>query len=97
MIRGPPICTRTDTLFPYTTLFRSVGLLGTRDQADQLDVRGDGGDQERHDQQRADGQLEPRRGRQTDPWQVPELVEERRVHLARGDRDRKSTRLNSSH
>src|SRR3546814_2951055 len=23
MIRGPPISTRTDTLFPYTTLFRS--------------------------------------------------------------------------
>src|SRR3546814_9330089 len=24
MIRGPPRATRTDTLFPYTTLFRSV-------------------------------------------------------------------------
>src|SRR3546814_15457035 len=24
MIRGPPISTRTDTLFPYTTLFRSL-------------------------------------------------------------------------
>src|SRR3546814_1956824 len=24
MIRRPPISTRTDTLFPYTTLFRSV-------------------------------------------------------------------------
>src|SRR3546814_5234616 len=23
MLRRPPICTRTDTLFPYTTLFRS--------------------------------------------------------------------------
>src|SRR3546814_994192 len=28
MIRRPPISTRTDTLFPYTTLFRS--LLGLR-------------------------------------------------------------------
>src|SRR3546814_13227799 len=28
MIRRPPISTRTDTLFPYTTLFRSDG--GTR-------------------------------------------------------------------
>src|SRR3546814_12425346 len=27
MIRLPPICTRTDTLFPYTTLFRSVNML----------------------------------------------------------------------
>src|SRR3546814_6127932 len=27
MIRRPPRATRTDTLFPYTTLFRSVGEL----------------------------------------------------------------------
>src|SRR3546814_2854639 len=27
MIRRPPRSTRTDTLFPYTTLFRSLGLL----------------------------------------------------------------------
>src|SRR3546814_10603158 len=27
MIRRPPRSTRTDTLFPYTTLFRSVGLV----------------------------------------------------------------------
>src|SRR3546814_2443258 len=26
MIRRPPISTRTDTLFPYTTLFRSAAL-----------------------------------------------------------------------
>src|SRR3546814_4943574 len=28
MIRLPPLSTRTDTLFPYTTLFRSYGLVG---------------------------------------------------------------------
>src|SRR3546814_3881428 len=28
MIRRPPRSTRTDTLFPYTTLFRSYGRLG---------------------------------------------------------------------
>src|SRR3546814_4289044 len=28
MIRRPPISTRTDTLFPYTTLFRSDVILG---------------------------------------------------------------------
>src|SRR3546814_4199941 len=28
MMRRPPISTRTDPLFPYTTLFRSVGLSG---------------------------------------------------------------------
>src|SRR3546814_13913467 len=30
MIRRPPRSTRTDTLFPYTTLFRSVGTDGFR-------------------------------------------------------------------
>src|SRR3546814_8934912 len=34
MIRRPPISTRTDTLFPHTTLFRSI-LLGT-DLADVI-------------------------------------------------------------
>src|SRR3546814_2093938 len=31
MIRRPPISTRTDTLFPYTTLFRSLAEGGTGD------------------------------------------------------------------
>src|SRR3546814_19479669 len=31
MIRRPPRSTRTDTLFPYTTLCRSSSLLGTRE------------------------------------------------------------------
>src|SRR3546814_9099272 len=30
MIRRPPRSTRTDTLFPYTTLFRSTGIRGDR-------------------------------------------------------------------
>src|SRR3546814_2673527 len=30
MIRRPPRSTRTDTLFPYTTLFRSLGALRRR-------------------------------------------------------------------
>src|SRR3546814_18705110 len=30
MIRRPPRSTRTDTLFPYTTLFRSAGLAAGR-------------------------------------------------------------------
>src|SRR3546814_2972653 len=34
MIRRPPRSTRTDTLFPYTTLFRSDDLRALRDQAD---------------------------------------------------------------
>src|SRR3546814_1819489 len=31
MIRGPPRSTRTDTLFPYTTLFRSDGIRSSID------------------------------------------------------------------
>src|SRR3546814_15063132 len=37
MIRRPPISTRTDTLFPYTTLFRS-GILLIRDCGFQIEV-----------------------------------------------------------
>src|SRR3546814_4398942 len=36
MIRRPPISTRTDTLFPYTTLCRSLDTLAL----DRLDARG---------------------------------------------------------
>src|SRR3546814_5051523 len=39
MIRRPPRSTRTDTLFPYTTLFRSLGRLDRRAaRADELGV-----------------------------------------------------------
>src|SRR3546814_19068107 len=31
MIRRPPRSTRTDTLFPYTTLFRSIAVQGNLD------------------------------------------------------------------
>src|SRR3546814_19830962 len=36
MIRRPPRSTRTDTLFPYTTLFRSQARVRLRDVVDQL-------------------------------------------------------------
>src|SRR3546814_3709523 len=32
MIRRPPRSTRTDTLFPYTTLFRSRGIAASRQE-----------------------------------------------------------------
>src|SRR3546814_3893347 len=38
MIRRPPRSTRTDTLFPYTTLFRSLGLLITVSQGSPVAV-----------------------------------------------------------
>src|SRR3546814_10311904 len=37
MIRRPPRSTRTDTLFPYTTLFRSYQIAGLDDHAVQAD------------------------------------------------------------
>src|SRR3546814_10341867 len=104
MIRRPPRSTRTDTLFPYTTLFRShvdpyINRPAPPDLyhvAEPLD-RGGLADQ---DQVGADGarvhMLHQRAG-----------AEGRRSFLVAGDdqadragvdrRDRKSTRLNSSH
>src|SRR3546814_4166680 len=43
MIRRPPRSTRTDTLFPYTTLFRSVAVVDTQNGTTQFLVSaGDG-------------------------------------------------------
>src|SRR3546814_3064393 len=39
MIRRPPRSTRTDTLFPYTTLFRSVRLQGIPDPERTMHVQ----------------------------------------------------------
>src|SRR3546814_5925388 len=39
MIRRPPRSTRTDTLFPYTTLFRSVQIAADRQAAAGAAVR----------------------------------------------------------
>src|SRR3546814_1520474 len=38
MIRPPPRSTRTDTLFPYTTLFRSGQVMAIADAARDLDT-----------------------------------------------------------
>src|SRR3546814_12038970 len=40
MIRRPPRSTRTDTLFPYTTLFRSQLVFGAQDGVDDVAVAG---------------------------------------------------------
>src|SRR3546814_17813594 len=89
-IRRPTISTRTDTLFPYTTLFRSAGqgdhrvatLLAQR--VDALGRRPEAAQQyehrQRHDRQNAD------------LAQRVEAAEVDQDHV-----DRKSTRLNSSH
>src|SRR3546814_8950857 len=116
MIRRPPRSTRTDTLFPYTTLFRS-----DRDQAVPIDIgdmaRASAPPADRFDQgsrrplqavaaifdagrifilaaaQRVrDGPVAVRRDRAGNRG-VPRLDQ----ILAEPGRDRKSTRLNSSH
>src|SRR3546814_5596188 len=104
MIRRPPRSTRTDTLFPYTTLFRSqslIGLtgfgrlLGPRERLDEALVGADAIDMG-VDAQLVDLSLviKPRSAAPGDRHAA------QRVHpaLARmGGQDRKSTRLNSSH
>src|SRR3546814_5480672 len=42
MILRPPRSTRTDTLFPYTTLFRSPGLTSTRSTSSRASFGGRG-------------------------------------------------------
>src|SRR3546814_6614683 len=117
MIRRPPRSTRTDTLFPYTTLFRSAA----RDHAARavrLDRRA--GDErqigvERQDKaavpakaddlavhiiagRRLDADVAAQRLRKARHLQHDAFVRDQRTDAARaGLRDRKSTRLNSSH
>src|SRR3546814_9269071 len=110
MIRRPPGSTRTDTLFPDTTLFRSNGgklaaITGKRrDRARLLDLSRvcSTGDQDAHpdgDEERESfGAL--RRAEllydRKDQW--PERLQVQKIEdLDRFQRDRKCTRLNSRH
>src|SRR3546814_12612737 len=91
MIRRPPRSTRTDTLFPYTTLFRSHvarrRATGDRHLARRFRPRSHDGDDppagRAHPARLPDGQ--PFDDPAGDPLPVA------------GAGDRKSTRLNSSH
>src|SRR3546814_12872071 len=94
MIRRPTRATRTDTLFPYTTLFRSADLRGgdgwlaaDAGEKDHHQPAGHGGDGYAEHLCRPDRVVPPQRGaaRCDDPV------------AASAQRDRKSTRLNSSH
>src|SRR3546814_15872646 len=84
MIRRPPRSTRTDTLFPYTTLFRSSVV--AFDQLDstvmQLAQRGVIARLRRYRVRSSGNGLNYLRGEELDRG---------------GGKDRKSTRLNSSH
>src|SRR3546814_4777105 len=84
MLRRPPTSTRTDTLFPYTTLFRSLGG-ALQEFDDEWQVLGTpvGLAQQRETRIDRPELLHP----MAVVWEVP----------AGTASDRKSTRLNSSH
>src|SRR3546814_15604145 len=102
MIRRPPRSTRTDTLFPHTTLFRSAEIF------DEPDFRGGIADDEGADRAGRDG-LRPcsgSGGRRRDQAERGArkrqhrgaAIEKRVVESGHSSfLDRKSTRLNSSH
>src|SRR3546814_8161664 len=103
MIRRPPRSTRTDTLFPYTTLFRSWAPAPAVRDREAAALAGGGG-----------ADLRSKLGGPPilESWRapMPKCHDTQREEIARGgvrcpaprsawhrDQDRKSTRLNSSH
>src|SRR3546814_13575794 len=106
MLRRPPRSTRTDTLFPYTTLFRSVGdpsrlaledvglaaLSGrasgiTIERVARLREHTSAIAAERRNGDRHEGEQKHRDRCRSNPH----------LRAKKGWKDRKSTRLNSSH
>src|SRR3546814_13605650 len=101
MRRGPPRSTRTDPLFPYTTLFRSPGVLQLLDDlvdggglAD--DRRGDVLVTQRTVALAVLGEIKIDQGNLLAADVAPD-VELGPVQQGVDPQDRKSTRLNSSH
>src|SRR3546814_20908902 len=87
MIRRPPRSTRTDTLFPYTTLFRSSAAC-IEQRADLFDHRVGRPDDEDMINEEFKIGLE----------RIDACILGKAVHHAEAPpEDRKSTRLNSSH
>src|SRR3546814_20723075 len=97
MLRRPPRSTRTYTLFPYTTLFRSRFRVKLRIEVGR--IFGEPGhvlratqlaDQPRRMPGRAGGQLLALEQNDVGPAELGQMIGDRTA-------DRKSTRLNSSH
>src|SRR3546814_1382182 len=102
MIRRPPRSTRTDTLFPYTTLFRSqynVGdaqkyLFGTRDADQMLQQAALSTVREQVGRSNLDTVLGAREALAVS---ARKMLQASLDAYRTGLLDRKSTRLNSSH
>src|SRR3546814_15498799 len=105
MIRRPPRSTRTDTLFPYTTLFRSLEefALGRPDARFEIIARlgfGRCGLRLAASDRIAYGGPQSLAGARiatSYPRIVKRFLDERGVEATVVEIDRKSTRLNSSH
>src|SRR3546814_12988823 len=97
MIRRPPSSTRTDTLFPYTTLFRSPAAAGIDEPVQ--DAEGQSGGRLPADADPDSCVLRAVQGAvRHDRDASPAVLRlDPRPGGARSDQDRKSTRLNSSH
>src|SRR3546814_17790769 len=98
MLRRPPSATRPDTLFPYTTLFRSALVLGWRPETqDVLQVV----DQHRDVVEVAGRAARRQRERVVvlvvAAQEADHTLDPVRDQEAESRGDRKSTRLNSSH
>src|SRR3546814_12564598 len=110
MNRRPPRSTRTDTLFPYTTLFRSLCVERSRADENEFDEAEEEAiywliyDRVRHLGLRKHKMfghimlcLMPIAAATDDLDDLDELIQEVAEWLSQFKRDRKSTRLNSSH
>src|SRR3546814_7248544 len=109
MIRRPPRSTRPDTLFPYTTLFRSAGkILHPARVVDLLARMADADDDHLVEIAVTEPLDAPRLGEAREHRVAVEDIKDRIAALGRlagrardedaiGSADRKSTRLNSSH
>src|SRR3546814_17385773 len=98
MIRRPTRSTRTDTLFPYTTLFRSVPEVAQRvEQRLEVVLAGDGVVPGRHPVRHAGEAGGGHVGGEHPEGGGPALEQVLHRRVLVGGPDRKSTRLNSSH
>src|SRR3546814_20043971 len=99
MIRRPPRSTRTDTLFPYTTLFRSIGVKlvgehGFEIVARKLALRPVHDADRPFEKRLRDGGTKRRVGMSSP---IEHAARDPRTAKDAFPADRKSTRLNSSH